>query len=65
MWGMARTQITTVQLQLECHEVAAQHADGSLECAGGECEVDVRVHRFVIDCAEVDCPECGGARLAA
>jgi hypothetical protein len=62
---MRRTEITIIEAELECHEVAAQHADGSLECAGGECAVDVRVHRFVIDCAEVDCPECEGVRLAA
>lgn len=47
------------QRHLHCHEVVLQHLDGTFECAGGACEVDVRVHRFVVACAEVDCAECG------
>jgi hypothetical protein len=47
------------QRHLHCHEVVVQHLDGSFECAGGRCTVDVRVHRFVVRCAEVDCADRG------
>jgi hypothetical protein len=41
-----------------CHEIVVQHVDGRLECAAEHCRIDVRVHRFVVTCTEVDCPEC-------
>jgi hypothetical protein len=67
--GMARTHITLIDplepASLECLEVVVQHDDGSFECAGGECAVDLKVHRFVVDCAEVECPDCEAAVLAA
>jgi hypothetical protein len=62
---MARTRITLIDETSTCHEVVVQHGDGSFECAGGTCEVDLRVHRFVVACTEVDCPECDGVPLAA
>jgi hypothetical protein len=62
---MRRTHITLIEETIDCHEVVVQHGDGSLECAGGECTVDLKVHRFVVDCADVDCPDCDGVRLVA
>lgn len=41
-----------------CHEVVVQHVDGHLECAAEHCCVDVRVHRFVVACADLDCTDC-------
>jgi hypothetical protein len=65
MEPMASNDISLIEQTWTCHEVVVQHADASFECAGGECELDVRVHRFVVACAEVDCPDCRGVLLAA
>ena len=56
--------VASEQRTLHCQEVVLQHADGTFECAGGGCRVDVRVHRFVVTCAEVDCADCGFSRVA-
>lgn len=67
MWGMditARPRPTgrcaACAGELEhCHEVAVEHVDGRVTCAEEHCTVDVRVHRFVVVCAEVGCADCG------
>ncbi|OWY59505.1 hypothetical protein B7486_74210, partial [cyanobacterium TDX16] len=63
--GMRSTHITLLDASLDCHEVVVQHTDGSFECAGGECTVDLKVHRFVVDCRDVDCADCETAAVAA
>lgn len=65
MEPMSSTNVRHQIHALACTEVVVQHGDGSWECAGGRCEVDLRVHRFVVACTEVECHECEGAAAAA